>query len=53
MHQPGLDELYDLETDPFEMRNLVRDPAMAGVRRDLHAWLGVLALEAMGLSESR
>ncbi|HEX6729822.1 MAG TPA: sulfatase/phosphatase domain-containing protein, partial [Pyrinomonadaceae bacterium] len=26
---PGMDELYDLKTDPYELRNLVADPASA------------------------
>jgi arylsulfatase A-like enzyme len=51
MQHPDLDELYDLAADPYEMRNLVHDPAMAGMRRELRAQLGVLVLEAMGLGE--
>lgn len=26
---PGMDELYDLKTDPFELKNLIDDPASA------------------------
>lgn len=32
-------ELYDLRTDPAEMRNLYSDPAYAGVRKKLHRQL--------------
>jgi N-acetylglucosamine-6-sulfatase len=49
MHHPDLDELYDLEADPYEMRNLVHDPGLTGVRRDLRERLGELVLEAMEL----
>jgi N-acetylglucosamine-6-sulfatase len=51
MQHPDLDELYDLAADPYEMRNLVHDPAAARIRGDLRARLGVLVLEAMGLGE--
>ncbi len=34
-----VDELYDLETDPWEMRNLVSDPAYADLYRRLQAQL--------------
>jgi N-acetylglucosamine-6-sulfatase len=52
MKHPGEDELYDLEADPHEMRNLARAPAMSNVRDNLRARLGELVLEAMGLSKS-
>jgi N-acetylglucosamine-6-sulfatase len=32
---PGMDELYDLETDPYEMRNLVASPDHGDVREEL------------------
>jgi arylsulfatase A-like enzyme len=34
-YRNGDRELYDLETDPFELRSLHADPAHAAVRRDL------------------
>jgi N-acetylglucosamine-6-sulfatase len=50
MKHPELDELYDLESDPFEIHNLVDDPRIADVRQELRAELGRLVLDAMGLS---
>ncbi len=38
------DELYDLENDPLEMRNLIHDPAHTKIRDELHRqlmdWMG-------------
>lgn len=31
----GRDELYDLEKDPHEMKNLESDPAYDSIKRDL------------------
>ncbi len=42
-------KLYDLESDPYEMTNLVNDPKMAGVVADLQGELQRLVLDAMGL----
>jgi arylsulfatase A-like enzyme len=50
-HHPELDELYDLQADPYEMDNLADDPEMAGVRDELRAELGRLTLEAVGLAD--
>lgn len=36
---PGTDELYDLKTDPFEMRNLAADPAAGHALQDLRSRL--------------
>lgn len=33
------DELYDLQNDPLEMRNLAKDPSAAGVFREMQALL--------------
>ena len=52
-HHPDLDELYDLEQDPFEMANLIDEAGLEDLRRELRDELGELTLEAMGLSERR
>jgi N-acetylglucosamine-6-sulfatase len=44
-----LDELYDLDRDPYELRNLNRSSAMAPVREKLRRELRRLVAEAMGL----
>ncbi|MFQ5705134.1 MAG: sulfatase [Gemmatimonadales bacterium] len=49
MQHPDLDELYDLEADPYEMRNMIDDAESAGLRRDMRAELGRLVLDAMEL----
>lgn len=51
MKHPELDELYDLEADPYEMHNLVDSAEFREVRRDLRAELGRLVLDAMGLTD--
>lgn len=40
-----LNELYDLENDPKEMRNLIDDPAFFDVQRDMHQRLLALLKE--------
>jgi arylsulfatase A-like enzyme len=44
-----LDELYDLETDPFELRNLIRSRSHAAVREKLRKDLARLVVEALGI----
>jgi len=53
IRHPGMDELYDLETDPYEMRNVIHDPNVARVRDLLGAELEELVLEAMGMGGGR
>ena len=31
----GMNELYDLDTDPYELRNIINDPAMAGTLMEM------------------
>jgi arylsulfatase A-like enzyme len=44
-----LDELYDLERDPFEVVNVVKRPAYRAVREKLQRELRRLTTEALGL----
>ena len=46
---PDHDELYDLQSDSLERRNLANDPALAVVKASLRAELGRLVLEAVGI----
>jgi arylsulfatase A-like enzyme len=46
---PEEEELYDLQEDPFEIRNLIDDPDMAGVVSELRAKLNTEVLGALGL----
>ena len=43
--QEGMDELYDLVADPYELRNLIDDPRYAEVRAELDAELNRLLEE--------
>src|SRR6266852_5645369 len=45
----GVDELYDLAADPYELVNLIDDPARARERTDLRRELARLVVEALGL----
>jgi len=44
-----LDELYDLDQDPFELKNLIKSKAHAAIRDKLHRDLKLLVAEAVGL----
>jgi len=44
-----LDELYDLDRDPYELKNLVKSRAYAPVREKLRRELKKLVVEAIGL----
>ena len=47
--QGSLDELYDLDKDPYELRNLNRSRVLAPVREKLRKELRKLTTEALGL----
>jgi hypothetical protein len=49
VHKEGVDELYDLERDPYEITNLIRDPAYAPTRAELQQELRRLVAESVGL----
>ncbi|MEO8145128.1 MAG: sulfatase-like hydrolase/transferase [Betaproteobacteria bacterium] len=44
-----LDELYDLDKDPYELKNLISSRAHAAIREKLHRELKILVAEAVGL----
>ncbi len=46
---PDQDELYDLQRDSLERRNVARDPAMAEVRSRMQGELARLVVQAIGL----
>jgi arylsulfatase A-like enzyme len=49
VRHPDLDELYDLQSDPYELRNLAGDPSAAALRRRLREELGREVLNALRL----
>ena len=49
VHQEGVDELYDLERDPYEITNVIGDPAYRETAEGLRGKLRTLVAEAVGL----
>jgi arylsulfatase A-like enzyme len=49
LNREGVDELYDLDADPYELANVIDDPRYAAVNGELRAELGRLVAEAVGL----
>jgi arylsulfatase A-like enzyme len=49
IHKDGVDELYDLEQDPYEMVNVIGDPAHAETVKRLRRELRTLVADAVGL----
>lgn len=50
VQHPDENELYDLIEDPYEMRNLIDEPHLAGVVDDLRTEMADAAVAAMGLT---
>jgi N-acetylglucosamine-6-sulfatase len=50
MQHPDEAELYDLISDPYEMHNVIDNPALAGVVRDLRLELAAAVLDVMEIS---
>ena len=49
VHKDGLDELYDLAQDPYEMKNVIADPAYRALGKTLAKELRKLVADAAGL----
>jgi N-acetylglucosamine-6-sulfatase len=52
IQHPDEAELYDLETDPFEKKNLIDDPSAAKVRSEMRQLLSREVLRATGIANS-
>ncbi|MGQ0654800.1 MAG: sulfatase-like hydrolase/transferase [Betaproteobacteria bacterium] len=49
LHKEGVDELYDLARDPYEMKNVIAEAEYADTRKKLHKELRKLIADAVGL----
>ncbi len=49
VNRDGVDELYDLAVDPYELANAIGNPRCAAVAQELRAELARLVAEALGL----
>jgi hypothetical protein len=49
VHKDGVDELYDLDRDPYEITNVIGDARYAPTRKDLVKELRRLVAESVGL----
>ena len=49
LHKEGVDEVYDLERDPYEIRNVIEDPKYAETTKKLHKELRKLVADSVGL----
>jgi N-acetylglucosamine-6-sulfatase len=49
VHREGVDELYDLEKDPYEIENRIGDPACMKLKTSLQKELRKLVAESVGL----
>ena len=49
VHREGVDELYDLEQDPYEIENRIGDPACTKLKASLQKELRKLVAESVGL----
>jgi len=49
IQKEGVDELYDLQRDPYEITNVIADPAYSNVRAELGDELRRLVPESIGL----
>jgi arylsulfatase A-like enzyme len=49
VNRDGVDELYDLDADPYELANVIADPRYADVQRELRAELARLVAASVGL----